>query len=455
MASRLNYLIQCIVYLVLTFSGLSQKTVIANLPSGAYNDILFTDAQKKNSESLSEEFSGLAKIEYIKDTYPYAYLSTSDFWPVGSWGRGYHTIQTIENFYNPIGDTKMYYGSHPLARDASIFIRGHLNLYLSGFQEGNSLELSKKGIDYLLTQIYTKGDDRGAFDWWYTRENQTSINMDIPTNKASDYETAYALVALSEFYLSKIDYRRAEVLNAIQMSSDYLINRDWKLTNNNVRGLGAWALSTAYKATHDCSSLIKAKQICELLIKEVDRTSGDLNGTWQTGGEDHLEGYGNVNHDSKIFYHIMILRGLVETFDIATNKDRSFKKDLLETIKMATNHIIKHRLFNESDSYQLKYAFKTVEGKIVPWGEYNEMELEKYIETFSKLAYYASRSESFNDQERRNLKNLLNKISMGISSENKWHISGIGYYSNYIKAINEKKDVFEWDATKKCNLTRH
>jgi len=271
--------------------------------------------------------------------------------------------------------------------------------------------------------------------------------MDIPANHANDYETAYALTALSEFYLANIKYKRREVLNAIKLASKYLTSRDWKLTNNNIRGLGAWSLSNAYKATHQCRYLLKAKEICEIMMADVTKTPGDLNGTWQTGGLDSLEEYGNVYHDTKMFYHVMILRGLIETFDAIPDKDTLFKANLVETIKIGVNHVIEHRLYStEPGSFLLKYAHKATNDTIVPWSEYGDLELEKYIEAFSKLAYYASQSDFFNSDERQNLKDLLNKISLGISENNKWHITAFGYYSYYIKATNEKIDVFNWNA---------
>src|SRR5690606_19275363 len=82
------------------------------------------------------------------------------------------------------------------------------------------------------------------------------------------YETSYALQALCEYYLSEINYRRPEVLNAILNAATFLKNRDWNHVdlNSNIRGLGLWSLSESYKITNDCMTYKKIKEIGTYLV---------------------------------------------------------------------------------------------------------------------------------------------------------------------------------------------
>jgi len=428
------------IFLVLFISSLlnAQTITINDLPAGTYNKLEFNDDQKRNIETQSESFTHLPKVDKVNKLYPDGRLSSTTFWPAGSWGRGYHTKPKV-NFYSKNADG-YYFACHPLMRDVSCFLRGHLHLYLSGYTSGNSLTLTKNGIDYILAEQVKKGSDKGGFIWWKKRAGRKNLRMNPPVNKTHAYETAYALTALSEYYLSQIPYKRTEVFEAIQNASLNLINTDWDskgVNNSNMKGLAIWSLASAYKVTADSSTLNKIKQLTNFLIDLQTTTDNDQNGVWLTGGIENINGY-KIYHDTKIFYHLFILRGLSEVFSITAEGDSDFKNELAITIKRSVNHLINHRLDTTNvNAAHMKYAHKTIDEKTTPGWFVNEPEASEIpIETMVKLAYYSNGSDYFTTREKINLKNLANKISGGLNDLEKWHMCGIGYYINYMNTIN-------------------
>ncbi|MBK6524144.1 MAG: hypothetical protein IPG07_00485 [Crocinitomicaceae bacterium] len=72
-------------------------------------------------------------------------------------------------------------------------------------------------MDYVLDEQIKTGKNKGSFIWYLKRAGQEDLAMEPPVNKVQPYETAYALVAMSEYYTSGIEYRREEVLTAINL----------------------------------------------------------------------------------------------------------------------------------------------------------------------------------------------------------------------------------------------
>jgi hypothetical protein len=288
-------------------------------------------------ETTSANFSGLSKISGISPIYPHVSFSSTDNWPSGSWGRGYQTEQGM----TPTDFFAISRACHPMMRRAAEFSMGHLHLYLYGHNTGNSLTKIKQGIDYILSEQIQTGGDAGGFIHWLERAGQFDIDMSM--NYAEGYETSYAIQALSEYYLSGINYRRPEVFAAIILGSTYLKNYNWWTTNSNLKGLGVWALSEAYKVTNDCGTYTKITQLANDLVSLQADTNDDYDGMWHTGGEDE-QGADYIYHDTKIGYHMMTTRGLIEAFNVIPSQDEGLKNDVCNAIKRSVNHVINYRL---------------------------------------------------------------------------------------------------------------
>ena len=507
--------------LLIAGNGISQMTIPDNynnqtipISSAAYNNTyinkVFIADDFVNLQAGSDAFSGMQKIASVTPNatgWPYYSYSTSR-WPAGAWGRGYENglssddEKLIANMdyewyniaggvYNTNSADNYYYDSHPLIRDVSFFLQGHIHLQIAG--NGNStaanLQKIKDGIDYLLSEQLVNDDfwmknsyqrnNKGGYKWWLKRNSQTDITSKS-TNAFDDYETSHALAVLSEFYLSKIEYRRAEVLNAINLATNFLTTQvDWQggniallQVNNNTRGLGLWALSLSYKITRDCSVFNKL-----LAMAQYVYSSQSLDGQWRTGGVDGGDMDNNTStpnpyftstnpvqvsapgverafHDQKIFYHFMALRGLVEFFSVLPDNHVD-KRNVNEAINKGINHVINFRTYPAGPKQsRLKYFYQgestdlngnPIYGNsgICLWDVLSNG-MEKYMETLVKLTYYAKNSIYYSTNDFNNLKNLTNKIASGMKSTGLDYIQPIGLYLDYMYAIDNNKTVLGW-----------
>jgi hypothetical protein len=438
MRLRVEVFILTLFFLVFADQVFAQSFIENTLPED-YPVKVFSDFQKDEITSASIAFMGLPKL-YFSGT---VLLEDSlDRWPAGSWGRGY---QSWPGFLaNPglwLGKTDGYYkASHPLVRDVSVFLRGHLQLYLGGHDTGHVVIL-KNGIDYLLSEQVVVGPSAGAWRWWKKRNSQYSTAHTTADNPAITYETSYALAALCEYYHAGIDYRRPDVLSAIQLATGYMTKQRWSAdanNNANIRALGLWSLSQVYSITADTEVYKKMKVLARWLIKKQQKKNNDLSGTWQTGGrEDIGEPYSQGFHDTKIAYHMFILRGLIEAFGAVPESDVSFKQDIADAIKRAVNHVLIHRIDHSSvTAYQLRYLYTDDEGQLIPWFVYEPLDLEIYFEALVKLSFFAQHSSYFLKPEYMTLRKLTNKLAGGLDATNKWHLCAIGYYTHYTMVMD-------------------
>ena len=447
-----------------------------------YTDRTFTDSDFDTLIKLSEAFSGLPKVSSFNvgaTSPPFYNYSTTEKWPAGAWGRGYEDNPDIsecggsqgEGKVKSNGDSKFYktkYGCHPLNRDASFFLQGHIHIYLSGYTSALNEQKIKDGVDFLLNEQIKKGKNKGGYIFWFYRLNKTSVEMEKHSvNNVDDYVASHVLAVLSEYYLSKFEYKRAEVLAAINLSVKFLQDRvSWDNTkrnllhvNNNTRGLALWALSLSYKITKNLETYQLIKKIANL---EVIEQSPD--GQWRTGGIEEpadISGTGKIvvlQHDQKIFYHFMALRGLVEMFSIMPDTDE-YKVTIYESINKALNHVINCRILvnapflPESDpnchhllnnEFRLLYYYKADnEPEISNWTVYRD-EIEKYIETLVKLTYYSKNSIFYSEQDHLYIKNLTNRMAKGLKGTNQNYIKALPMYVTYMKAINTNTSILAW-----------
>jgi hypothetical protein len=413
---------------------------IENVLPGEYPVKQFSDAQKDQLVDSSIAFMNLPKL-YFSGTV--LQEDSLDSWPAGAWGRGY---QTWPGFLaNPalwLGKTDGYYkAAHPLVRDISVFLRGHLQLYLSG-HDTNHVAVVKHGIDYLLAEQVVVGPSAGAWRWWKKRNSQFSTAHPTADNPAITYETAYALAALCEYYQSGIAYKRPDVLMAIQLASGYMVKQRWSAdanNNSNIRALGLWSLSQVYTVTADNTVYKRMKVLAKWLIKKQEKKDPALSGTWQTGGKEDIgEPYSQGFHDTKIAYHMFILRGLIEAFGAVPETDAFFKQELANAIKRAVNHLLIHRIDHSSPvAYQLRYLYTDDKGQVIPWLVFEPLDLEIYFEALMKLSFFAQHSSYFLKSEYITLRKLTNKLAGGFDTTNKWHLCAIGYYIHYTRVMDK------------------
>lgn len=432
-------LVSLVLTSVLPFA--QQHETIVELPSGNITKKEFTKEQILDLEKRSDDFSGLPKVELVNAEYPDGKLSATEKWPEGSWGRGYHTWPGVKIY--PKNSYGHYFACRPMIRDVAGFIRGHLYLYLNDKALATSERLIKAGMDFLLEEQIKKGKNKGAYIWYLKRADQEDLTMDSPVNGVQPYETAHALVAMSEFYRAGIDYRREEILAAIQLSTANLLKIKWakdpSVGNSNMKSLGAWSLAASYHVTKDEATYDQIVEIGEILIAAQNIDSTLQNGLWLTGGREMIEGR-EIYHDTKIFYHVMNIRGLLETFLITPDSESDFKWKLADGIKRGINHIILTRIdMNNRKNHKARYGFQSTNGERLPdWFVDEIVELEALV----KLAYYSKNSTFFTESEHQSIVNLVGQISNGLNSENVWHINSIGHFMAYMGALEKNTAVF-------------
>lgn len=424
---------------------------------GSYPSVDFTSQEYETLKDLSEQHKGQTKLKSV-ETHPHFILSKEEHWHPGSWGRGYFTDESKENTEDFLERTLQDHpiACHPLYRKTSKFGRGHLHLYVRT-GDSDHLEFVKDGIDFLLFEIHKDG----GFMQWNNRclkEDTLHSGKNGPCyeNHTDLYPSSYALRFLCEVSLSGIDYRYSEVNEAIATTADFLIKKmNFEgLGNSNNQGLVSWALAGAYKVTLDCKHLNAAKQICENLIR-TQHLDGEIeHGIWKTGvlEYDDTQTF-QYYHDTRIYYHFMTVRGMIETLSIIQDEDESFKNRLVFSIKSAINHVLKYRV-NESDGLNL-FATSDAGTTVNFTPVFSDRLSGEYVEPIMLLAKYTvDNRDYFTTAERETLLNFANKLAKTmqdrlVSSDDAFFkrnlITGIAYYARYKKAIEDGHQVLHWD----------
>ncbi|MCB9335176.1 MAG: T9SS type A sorting domain-containing protein [Flavobacteriales bacterium] len=465
----------------------SQNEIIVTVPYQSVPDIgVHTTAPNGHTNideilQQCENFRNPKRIISINSSTGQLTFTRVGGWHQGAWFRGPQSFESANNWLNNYtgsytscqnGGFKVglnqFAGCRPKYRDTAKQIRGMIQLYnryntfLYTNDKSTVVNMIKSGLDFL---IYGQNSD-GTYNNWDYRPDKWIPNYvgEIPSyhNETHLYEAAYALAAMCDGYMfysknSNLTYAQmTNLFNAINTTANRLLYEPINcIDNSNFRGLLAWSLSKAYKVTQDCNYLEKAKYHSSYLI-DLQEDGGVCEGMWQTGGSE-----GNHEHDTRIWYHSIILRGLIETFDVTPNTATTFKNRLANSIKRGVNHVINYRInLNPSTSTQgatLAYWFDSnclTNGTVDYLYHYSQ----DIVEPFALIAYYSKyHTEYFNSTEQTYLKNLLNWISLETESASKVGINGqsgedaakkapsLLFYTSYNDAINTSQKVFNED----------
>ncbi|MEE6130092.1 T9SS type A sorting domain-containing protein [Chryseobacterium arthrosphaerae] len=474
-------------------------TIALNIPQN--KDVYATNNSIENVINISKTFMGQSKLTSIdvNDNYKPKYEGGN--WPEGSWFRGYFsgyehnrdtTVNGPEEFYKEdlsIPDyLPRYWSSHPQPRATSKQIRAliHFDNYLGNH---NNSETIVKGLNYLISQI----QQYGGYVYWWTREGQTNFEQNdnrVPgKNKVLVYETGSALAALCEgyLYLKKNNIPVSQNLyEAITKSADHIrdkdINQDFNNpTHNNdtlpkyngdyntvnYMAFGLWSLSKAYKITGDCEYLKKIIELSNWIVNRQHSGNDICNGTWKDGeGKLNETGTTEIYGESKIVYHTIILRGLVEALDAIPKSEKDIRKNLASAIKKATNHIIKYRVqYEGNDIGTTSLVYNDINCNKLSHIDYGYYYGDDIVETLALLAYYSRFNADgtgdalFSNDETQRLKKILNIVSRVTAD---WidpvtnnqgnyysalYMTSLAYYLDYTKAIKNNTKVFEVDNT--------
>jgi len=426
----------------------------------------------------SEIHQGMKKIISIDVVNQTIIEDNNDRWPKGTWFRGYYERGEFWQGNTPLNCPIVnsgWTGCHPLVRINDKMIRAHIhanNRYPDSFNYNQNIQKIKDGVDYMIfSQQDTPNDlvEDGGFTWWNYRPSEyvPNTNEDRNQNFTHAYETSHALRAMSEAYLyfknNNISYNKmVDLYSSIIKAADNLVlknpndNQACDFSNNNFRGLGAWALAAAYKVTKDMKYFYAARDICDIIMQQQNTSGGIADGMWMTGGNyDEDDGCGNsIYHDTRIYYHCLALRGLVATMDITPNTQQylQWKLYLISHVKKAVNHIINYRVSfydNPPSSYQgqLRISWlSTNGGSTCPkWAYYY---YEEVLETIAMLTLYSNFQANFSCEERKSLRNLLLVLGKYSHSNNVGYLENFvqyAYYSDYLHAFNQNRRIYPQD----------
>lgn len=451
----------------------SQNVTINNVSTYSDNQI---DANHAGvMVRLSDSLRGHKKLISINtSTNPYQPNFGPTRWQQGAWFLGDFSTRTMEDFYEQaLVDVGKYgwWSPHPKIRHTSQQVRAMIHLHNrfkpSSIVEDN-IDLIKDGLNYLISQQRQDG----GYIYWNERPNVNTFPLDDNTvsgNETHIYETSHALATMCEGYqyLNKIGESLNEtpgLYAAIEQAASNVLNSISSTGNvYNFKGFGIWALAKAFKVTNNCDYLAQAREHSQLIINAQEKNGGICDGVWQTGTLDGPpDNSSNYYHDSAIGYHLIILRGLIETLDIIPPTMYAFKHDLANAIKRGINHVINYRIVSPSQGSLSswgpnKNCVASVSDEVHPFADDG-------VEPFALLAYYSKyHPELFSVSEQTSLRNLLNQVSLMSeystypSSNGQGKIDALrklnsfAYYADYINAINTEEKVFNEDAVQLRN----
>ncbi|RKS96763.1 T9SS type A sorting domain-containing protein [Chryseobacterium defluvii] len=437
----------------------------ATLPNINLNDI-------DNICTISNNYRGLTKISSVDPSNNYQATFNNNTWNSGAWFRGYFsgfedTLDKRTKFYNE------NWSSHPLARSTSKVVRGLIHYNNFRGENGNAnynlnIDQIVDGLKYLQTQIQPSG----GVIWWFERPGLNTFDQDDTpgANNIHIYETGHTLATLCDgyMYLKKINKldrvpnliqdinKIAGFIEQIPVPTTDILDPSTQYNTADYMAFGLWGLSKAYKVTKNCNYLNKVTEICNWFIayQSLDNTNNEeCKGTWKFSSqtENNVQIYSNT----KIVYHLVCVRGLIEAFDIIPASS-SIRENLSNTIKLGVNHIIKKRV-RESDQTLSWLQFDTNCQTLanIDYAYYYDND---QVEPIALLAYYATlHNDLFNNSEKEYLKNFLIKMSLYSgsrilpSTNNQGDYGALiqmhswAYYVDYYNAITHGYKIFAED----------
>lgn len=427
------------IFIGVPFAAKSQIT-IENVPRSPERQFGVGDFEE--IISLTEYYRGQTKITSL-DPITFG----EDAWDSGSWGRGFFSLydsqRDFPDYLNGIiaADSLRYWGSHPLIRSTGRMVRAHVHARHL-YPQIQNLQIIKDGLNNLLQE---KQSD-GSYPYYKYRADKSDFNAITSNGEGEEeYETSEGLRALAESYLyfknKEIHFKNDSLYSAIAQSGKWLASahnywQTWN-KNSNIPGFALWALADAFKVKNDTSYLFAISNICKLLIRRQEK-SGINSGLWLTGSIDVVKN-GSVIHDTKIWYHAIILRGLVDALAVIPDKNTELRAQVGDAIKLGINHIINDRLRTELPSLR-SYP--------IPESEYS-IGGEEFFEMLSLLAYESCFQPEFSSEDRTNLLNLLNNVSINLDKNIPnfnyiQNFNSIAYYSDYLNAIKTKTKILHW-----------
>lgn len=198
---------------------------------------------------------------------------------------------------------------HPLVRDSSRRAQGYMRAF-TVTQEPVYRERAKAALDWLLTD--QKPD--GHFTWWNTPAGTDNL-VDC------QYTTAEGASALAEGYVFFGDprYLAASARAAewgeqceLVWNTNYVMFTTWHLAKHyRITGERRWLDAAIHRVVH-----------CAIPRQEAD-------GSWREGEDVPAE---LVGHNLRIWYHAIILRGLIEVYRVLPS-DHPVRGPLLRCIQ--------------------------------------------------------------------------------------------------------------------------
>ncbi|MDY7009616.1 MAG: glycoside hydrolase family 127 protein [Planctomycetota bacterium] len=226
----------------------------------------------------------------------------------GSWGKGYG-----DRFDPPV--------YHPLVRDTARRVLGYIDAYHST-GEAIYKQRAREGLEYLLKVQRTDGQ----FIWWYGDPKKGTVG-----GGSSLYVTGIPAAALIEGYKF---FKDKKYLAAANKACDYICTvpdergshpRVFSVTNANYNLFASWALAVNYEVTGNEYYLDRAQRFAwSAIYKQLP------SGMWSD------------EHNQKICYHGIIMRGLATLLSVMPENDAHRAQIQKATFK-ALNHFIRRQ----------------------------------------------------------------------------------------------------------------
>lgn len=454
---------QLIGLILVVFSFFSSRAQISNVAS--FPDLQMTAPDLLSLHNTLEPNRAMPKITSIAYSGANCTVgsSTTDFWPDGTWFRGYYDYRYTANLWCDIYSGG-YLSSHPLIRHTSEFGRSYVH-----FDRTFSNTLYRDRVAWAAEYLVDAQTASGGFTWWYRRPGQTTPNInEIPgVNYTAAYPSGHGLKTLADTYWhlrSVNDPKADDVYAAIEKAAHEFLtvpmnnSTYWANSTSNFRAFACWGLAAAYKVTGEKQYLQKALELADDILVDQE-TTGIYKGVWK-GNSDSLKDDNGTNvspavsvyKEPKIWYHFIILRGLAETLSALSHTSAlnpsgghidQMRNRLYSALEMGINHVIDHRFDATTNKMKLYFAYN---GSYYNTGNStytfpaNTEELvipDAALETLGFMAYYAQKDNYYSSADRTNLIHCLNRAIAGETPGSLYYINNQAAYNDYIRAARD------------------
>jgi len=413
---------------------------------GAYSEQTILESDFNTMQAAVEALHAMPKITSI-DADAETYVTTGN-WPVGSYERGLFDDST--SWYqdaHPV--TFQYYTAHPRVRRSCEFGRGYIWSIESGYTySGVAQTRIKQAVDYLAS-VQISGDPwdssrDGSWIAWTWRKGREELILDEsywdPPGTDNRVDTNWFSVGRALSFISMAYVQAVQDGVTTEGDTDYTDPLDNGITNllteigdtgvvpgnpnANYHAVAIWGLVAAYKAGRPGVTIADIYEWVEAMLLAQDTTPGsDHEGCfYHPDNTDDANGQ-TFYHDTRINYHAINIRGMVEAFMIWP--DNSIRDEIRDACVLAINHVIDKRYAPDNTVYSW---YKATNGDDPNPSNTWTQELELMLAGMCRFLVAAENDDGLNTEDKNRILKAMHRTANGLSKNSSYFLAGWGAY---------------------------